>query len=130
MREPLSHGWSRQAHRNVAQLSHELAHVMAWVVDNEIKPPHGPAFKKWSQMITDARPDISISTRHHYSIAFKYSWIWCVGIASVLLGLRADIGVRTTSVEPSCGKIYGRHSKSIDPTRQACVCGGTLQAMT
>lgn len=58
------------------QLSHELAHIMSWTIDQEMKPPHGPAFKKWSKKIMDVRPDIEISTRHRYSIAYKYTWLW------------------------------------------------------
>ncbi|KAB5595617.1 HMG box-containing protein [Ceratobasidium theobromae] len=42
-------------------LSHEMCHLAAWVIDSEIKPPHGPAFKRWSDRIMEARPDITIS---------------------------------------------------------------------
>ncbi|KAF8744230.1 SprT-like protein, partial [Rhizoctonia solani] len=42
-------------------LSHEMCHLAAWIFDSEMKPPHGPAFKRWSKRIMKARPDISIS---------------------------------------------------------------------
>lgn len=28
-------------------LAHELVHVAAWTLSNELKPPHGDAFKLW-----------------------------------------------------------------------------------
>ncbi|GAB1517876.1 hypothetical protein RhiTH_000931 [Rhizoctonia solani] len=42
-------------------LSHEMCHLAAWIFDSEMKPPHGPAFKRWSKRIMKAGPDISIS---------------------------------------------------------------------
>ncbi|CAE6421148.1 unnamed protein product [Rhizoctonia solani] len=42
-------------------LAHEMCHLAAWIFDSEMKPPHGPAFKRWSNRIMKARPDISIS---------------------------------------------------------------------
>ncbi|KAL5635439.1 hypothetical protein ACGC1H_004285 [Rhizoctonia solani] len=44
-------------------LSHEMCHLGAWIFDSEMKPPHGPAFKRWSNRIMKARPDITISVR-------------------------------------------------------------------
>ncbi|CAE6371373.1 unnamed protein product [Rhizoctonia solani] len=78
-------------------LSHEMCHLAAWIFDSEMKPPHGPAFKRWSKRIMKARPDISISTCHSYEISYKYEW-------------------KCSSEE--CGRTYGRHSKSIDPEKQ------------
>ena len=52
------------------------------------------------------RKDITVTTKHSYEIAYKYQW-------------------RCSSA--ACAKVYGRHSKSIDPLKHACgVCGGTL----
>lgn len=28
-------------------LSHELCHIAAWAIDEEMQPAHGPAFKAW-----------------------------------------------------------------------------------
>ena len=54
------------------------------------------------------RPDITVSTTHSYAIAYKYSWR-CQG----------------------CGGTIGRHSKSIDVTRQACGgCHGKLELVS
>ena len=54
----------------------------------------------------NARKDITVTTKHSYEIAYKFSW-------------------RCT--EATCGKVYGRHSKSIDPQKHACgVCSGRL----
>ncbi|CAE6516820.1 unnamed protein product [Rhizoctonia solani] len=78
-------------------LSHEMCHLGAWMFDSEMKPPHGPAFKRWSSRIMKARPDITISTCHSYEISYKYEW-------------------KCSSEE--CGRTYGRHSKSIDPEKQ------------
>ncbi|CAE6515918.1 unnamed protein product [Rhizoctonia solani] len=78
-------------------LSHEMCHLGAWIFDSEMKPPHGPAFKRWSNRIMEARPDITISTCHSYEISYKYEW-------------------KCSSEQ--CGRTYGRHSKSIDPEKQ------------
>ncbi|KAH8929162.1 hypothetical protein BT69DRAFT_1346131, partial [Atractiella rhizophila] len=87
-------------------LSHELCHVAAWIFENEKNPPHGPAFKMWAKRIMTVRKDIKVSTTHDYEIRYKYRW-------------------RCTN--PNCEKIYGRHSKSIDPAKHACgVCQGLL----
>ncbi|KAH7341029.1 SprT-like family-domain-containing protein [Rhizoctonia solani] len=80
-------------------LSHEMCHLGAWVFDSEMKPPHGSAFKRWSDRIMEARPDITISTCHSYEISYKYEWKCSSG---------------------ECGRTYGRHSKSIDPEKQVC----------
>ncbi|KAJ1309617.1 hypothetical protein OPQ81_006387 [Rhizoctonia solani] len=87
-------------------LSHEMCHLGAWIFDSEMKPPHGPAFKRWSNRIMETRPDITISTCHSYEITYKYEW-------------------KCSSEE--CGRTYGRHSKSIDPEKQVCgVCRNKL----
>ncbi|CAE6441207.1 unnamed protein product [Rhizoctonia solani] len=78
-------------------LSHEMCHLGAWIFDSEMKPPHGSAFKRWSNRIMEARPDITISTCHSYEISYKYEWKCSSG---------------------ECGRTYGRHSKSIDPEKQ------------
>lgn len=53
-----------------------------------------------------ARNDITVTTKHSYEIAYKFNW-------------------RCT--DSTCGKTYGRHSKSIDPEKHACgICSGRL----
>ncbi|KAK9894793.1 hypothetical protein P389DRAFT_146453, partial [Cystobasidium minutum MCA 4210] len=87
-------------------LSHELCHVAAWAIDKEMKPAHGAAFTTWGKKIMRCRSDIKVTTKHTYEIAYKYSW---------------------QCTNPACQKIYGRHSKSVDPARHACgVCSGKL----
>lgn len=50
-----------------------------------------------------------MQTKHNYAIAYKYEW---------------------QCTEPTCGKLYGRHSKSIDETRHRCsLCRSTLRPM-
>jgi len=48
--------------------------------------------------VMKAYPDVEVTTRHSYEISYKYEWE-CV----------------------NCSKIYGRHSKSINPDE--CLCG-------
>ncbi|KAG9102027.1 hypothetical protein FS749_000061 [Ceratobasidium sp. UAMH 11750] len=86
-------------------LSHEMCHLAAWIFDGETNKQHGPKFKHWASRVMDGRPDITITTCHAYEIAYKYEW-------------------KCSSEE--CGRTYGRHSKSIDPTKQICGCGGRL----
>ncbi|BEJ00441.1 hypothetical protein CcaverHIS631_0502980 [Cutaneotrichosporon cavernicola] len=80
-------------------LAHEMCHVAAWVISKEFKNPHGKVFKTWGRQVMRVRPDISVTTKHDYVINYKYEW-------------------QCTNVE--CRKIYKRHSKSIDTTRQLC----------
>ncbi|KIJ45102.1 hypothetical protein M422DRAFT_29952 [Sphaerobolus stellatus SS14] len=91
-------------------LSHEMCHLAVWIVDNDPNDTgHGASFKAWAARVSKERPDISISSRHSYEINYKYKWE-CI----------------------QCGKIYGRHSKSIDVETKACgVCNppGKLKAL-
>ncbi|KAM0792854.1 hypothetical protein ACM66B_002618 [Microbotryomycetes sp. NB124-2] len=86
-------------------LSHELCHIAAWVLSGELKPPHGDAFKLWSKRVMSVRPDICITTTHTYEIAYKYRW---------------------QCVDDNCGKIFPRHSNSINTVTHGCPCGGRL----
>ncbi|GAA5979850.1 hypothetical protein JCM11641_002717 [Rhodosporidiobolus odoratus] len=86
-------------------LSHELCHLAAWAIEGEMKPPHGRAFKLWAARIMQLRPDISITTTHSYEIVYKYRWKCLSGV---------------------CGKIFGRHSNSINPATHGCPCGSRL----
>jgi hypothetical protein len=47
-------------------LCHELCHVAAWVVNEEINPPHGPAFKYWAGLSAQRYPGIKVTTFHFY----------------------------------------------------------------
>ncbi|PAV21792.1 hypothetical protein PNOK_0174900 [Pyrrhoderma noxium] len=91
-------------------LSHEMCHLASWVIDKRPKENHGDIWRKWVRRVMDKNPDIKISTKHRYDINYKYEW---------------------KCQTESCGKIYGRHSKSIDPRKSVCsVCnGGELKAL-
>ncbi|WWC93320.1 hypothetical protein V866_000154 [Kwoniella sp. B9012] len=87
-------------------VAHEMCHLATWVISNEFKNPHGRIFKSWGRKVMLARKDIQVTTTHAYQIEYKYQWkcsaAWC-------------------------GKIYKRHSKSIDTTKHTCgICKGTL----
>ncbi len=84
-------------------LLHEMCHAAAWMIDHNVKPPHGPVFKKWATHV-EKQTGIHISTKHSYDIFFKYTY-QC----------------------SACKQQYNRHSKSIDTTKQRCgVCKGNL----
>ncbi|OZJ01846.1 hypothetical protein BZG36_04941 [Bifiguratus adelaidae] len=88
-------------------LAHELCHAASWVIDHASKPPHGTIFKKWVEKVTRVYPSLDIRTCHNYDIAWKYKW-QCTNSA--------------------CGRIYGRHSKSIDLQKHVCgVCKSNLK---
>ncbi|KAF8525219.1 SprT-like family-domain-containing protein, partial [Hysterangium stoloniferum] len=73
-------------------LAHEMCHLAVWVIDNNpSEVGHGPQFKAWASQVTQARPDITISTKHSYTINYTHRWE-CI----------------------ECGKVYGRFSNSID----------------
>ncbi|KAJ5082857.1 hypothetical protein N7532_011900 [Penicillium argentinense] len=101
-------------YRLINTLAHEYCHLANYMVSNVHDQPHGASFKQWGLQCTEALRDhpiyggkINVTTKHSYKIDYKYVWA-CVG----------------------CGQTYGRHSKSIDPTRSRCgdrACGGGLE---
>ncbi|OCF57716.1 hypothetical protein L486_05180 [Kwoniella mangroviensis CBS 10435] len=87
-------------------VAHEMCHLATWVISNEFKNPHGRKFKSWGRKVMLARKDIQVTTTHAYQIEYKYQWKCSSG---------------------RCGRIYKRHSKSIDTTKHTCgICKGTL----
>jgi predicted SprT family Zn-dependent metalloprotease len=94
-------------------LAHEYCHLANFMISGVRNQPHGASFKEWGSRCTDAvrqHPEykkypVEVTTKHSYKIDYKYVWI-CV----------------------DCGNEYGRHSKSIDPTKARCsLCKGGLQ---
>ncbi|KAJ8596506.1 hypothetical protein M405DRAFT_726107 [Rhizopogon salebrosus TDB-379] len=79
-------------------LSHEMCHLACWIINDDPKEVHGPAFKAWANKVMTKRPEIEITTRHNYEISYPFEW-------------KCE----------KCSKIYGRHTKSIRPDE--CVCG-------
>ncbi|CDR36419.1 hypothetical protein NBRC10512_005954 [Rhodotorula toruloides] len=86
-------------------LAHELCHLAAWAMDGEMKPPHGPAFKTWAKRVMLVRPDMEVTTTHSYEIVYKYRW---------------------QCTRATCGKIFSRHSNSINPSTHGCPCGSRI----
>lgn len=94
-------------------LAHEYCHLANYMISGIRNQPHGASFKQWGRKCVDAiktHPEymnypIEVTTKHSYQIDYKYVWI-CT----------------------DCGYKYGRHSKSIDPTKSRCsLCTGGLQ---
>ncbi|KAL4789788.1 SprT-like family-domain-containing protein [Aspergillus venezuelensis] len=93
-------------------LAHEYCHLANYIVSNVRNNPHGASFQAWGKKCKEALKDhpiyggrVEVTTKHNYKIDYKYVWT-CV----------------------DCCQNYGRHSKSIDPTRQRCgKCKGLLQ---
>ncbi|WRT68670.1 uncharacterized protein IL334_005649 [Kwoniella shivajii] len=87
-------------------VAHEMCHLATWVISNEYRNPHGRMFKSWGRKVMKARKDIEVTTTHAYIIEYKYEWKCSTNF---------------------CGKIYKRHSKSIDTDKHACgSCKGKL----
>ncbi|KAI0666249.1 SprT-like family-domain-containing protein [Trametes maxima] len=85
-------------------LSHEMCHLACWIISNAPDEQHGAIFKGWARKVMRKRSDVEITTKHDYEIVHKYQW-------------KCE----------NCSKIYGRHSKSIDPEQHVCgVCQGRL----
>ncbi|KAG5192328.1 SprT-like family-domain-containing protein, partial [Tribonema minus] len=85
-------------------LLHELCHAAAWMVDHNVKPPHGPQFKAWARRAQRVYPHLPVTTCHSYDIAYKFRYE-CQG----------------------CKTVIGRHSKSLDTDKMACgACSGRL----
>lgn len=99
-------------YRLINTLAHEYCHLTAYMISKVTNNPHGPTFKAWARKCAEAMKDhpryggkINITTRHSYKIDYKYVWM-CGG----------------------CKVTYGRHSKSIDPSRVSCgACRGRLE---
>ncbi|KAL2865578.1 SprT family zinc-dependent metalloprotease [Aspergillus lucknowensis] len=99
--------------RLINTMAHEYCHLANYIVSNVRNQPHGASFQAWARKCKDALKDhpvygggrIEVTTKHSYKIDYKYVWT-CV----------------------DCCQNYGRHSKSIDPTRHRCgKCKGLLQ---
>ncbi|OSD05797.1 hypothetical protein PYCCODRAFT_1384846 [Trametes coccinea BRFM310] len=85
-------------------LSHEMCHLACWVISGQPEEQHGSIFKDWARKVMRKRSDVEITTRHNYEINHKYRW-------------KCE----------DCGKVYGRHSKSINPEEHVCgACKGRL----
>ncbi|KAI5115417.1 hypothetical protein M0805_004881, partial [Coniferiporia weirii] len=80
-------------------LSHEMCHLACWVINRNPKENHGGIWSGWARKVMQKRHDIVITTKHSYDIAYKFEW-QCQTV--------------------TCKKIYGRHSKSIDPKNSIC----------
>lgn len=99
--------------RLINTLAHEYCHLANFMISNVHNNPHGESFKQWGRRCKDALRDhpiygggrVEVTTKHSYKIDYKYVWS-CV----------------------DCSQNYGRHSKSIDPSRSRCgLCKGLLQ---
>ncbi|CEM02720.1 unnamed protein product [Vitrella brassicaformis CCMP3155] len=84
-------------------LLHECCHVAQFVLEREFRPPHGRAFWKWARIATRRFPDLPVETCHSYDVHYKCKY-QCT----------------------ACGKMFGRHSKSLDTARYRCKCGGRI----
>ncbi|KKK25041.1 hypothetical protein AOCH_003061 [Aspergillus ochraceoroseus] len=98
--------------RLINTLAHEYCHLANFMISNVHNNPHGSSFQNWGRKCKEALKNhpvyggrVEVKTRHSYKIDYKYVWT-CV----------------------DCGQSYGRHSKSIDPTKSRCgKCKGLLQ---
>ena len=86
-------------------LIHELCHAATWII-NGVKEGHGSIWRGWAEKAGRLVPGLPPITRcHTYSIDTKFKYK-CV----------------------NCYYIVGRHSKSIDTTRQCCpLCRSRLE---
>ncbi|KAH9850672.1 SprT-like family-domain-containing protein [Lenzites betulinus] len=78
-------------------LAHEMCHLASWVVSKAPNEQHGAIFKSWGREVMRKRADVEVTTKHDYEITHKYQW-------------KCE----------DCSKVYGRHSKSINPEEHAC----------
>ena len=83
-------------------LIHELCHAATWLI-NGVQAGHGPQWKSWAKKANHVHPDLPVISRcHQYEIHTKYTY-------------KCN----------ECGTEFGRHSKSIDPSKHRCgKCGG------
>ncbi|GAA5951299.1 hypothetical protein JCM3765_002438 [Sporobolomyces pararoseus] len=95
-------------------LSHELCHIAVWILSSPSSStssggegPHGNQFKLWGKrcMLFGQIKGLKITTTHSYQIDYKFRW---------------------KCLNPQCGKIFGRHSNSINIETHGCPCGSKL----
>lgn len=87
-------------------LLHELCHAAAWIADGERRPPHGPSFWRWAKIVSNAVPNVNITTCHSYLVHKPFRF-------------------KCTNLH--CGVEYSRHSKSIDTESHRCgACRGVI----
>lgn len=89
-------------------LGHEMCHLATWVIDHDLDSNHDKRFWKWGNKMMRRRPDITVTTTHNYEIHCNYKW---------------------ECLNKDCGKIFGRHSKSINIEVDLCKCGGELKEL-
>ncbi|KAF4705420.1 hypothetical protein FOZ62_003829, partial [Perkinsus olseni] len=82
-------------------LLHEMCHAAQFILSGELRPPHGPAFKK-AQIASAVFPQYAVTVSHSYEIRAKFSFT-CT----------------------DCGHKVSRHTKSVNVYTQRCKrCGG------
>lgn len=87
-------------------MAHEMCHILVWCIDAQFSNPHGKEFKKYGALI-EKTLGIKVETTHDYDINYKYQW---------------------KCLNETCSKIYGRHSRSIDPRKSVCsLCRSKLE---
>jgi len=84
-------------------LSHELCHLAAWRFDGNRDGGHGVEWSRWADKVMKCYPHIKITRTHTYELDYPFNW-QCT----------------------SCGKKYGRWSKSISTADMVCACEGEL----
>ena len=98
-------------------LSHEMCHAAAWLLDGENKPPHGERFWWWAKQVEAAYPDLTVTTRHDYDIAYKY-WYKCTNTeCEYMYGLALYL-LYLLIADPLCR--IGRHSDSVNTELFGC----------
>lgn len=103
-----------------------MCHAAAWVIEGVKKPPHGEVFQRWGSrgfLITG----LPVTRCHNYNVTYRHNWR-CIGcIDDTDKTNVVQVGV-VSNRKSGCGAVIGRHSKSIDVTRQICArCKGKLQ---
>eukprot|EP01066_Platyproteum_vivax_P014116 Platyproteum_vivax@DN6347_c0_g1_i1.p1 len=84
-------------------LLHECCHAAQFWVDKEMRPPHGPAFKRWGAKASRVYPTLQVSTCHSYEIYAPHRYK-CA----------------------QCNRTESRHSKSIGPDKICRFCSGKI----
>ncbi|KAH0479285.1 MAG: hypothetical protein KVP17_000392 [Porospora cf. gigantea B] len=88
-------------------LLHEMCHVAQWLLDGEMRPPHGDAFQRWASIASRTFPHYRVTTTHNYAIHKPHRW-QCL----------------------TCGQLVSRHSKSFKNEEFQCGahgCGGVFE---
>lgn len=104
-----------------------------------VQVTYAQVFRKWAARVMARCPDLEVTTCHNYEIFYAFRW-QCTNSWYGVVAAKAHpqntshlpciVNMQTLLYTRRCGKVYGRHSNSLDVNTKVCgVCRGRLVAL-